>query len=177
MTKILISDENAVSLLTAFVRDNGRFVALLVHRQSMAFEGGNREWTMVPLYRHRLGLSRRIALITGVVDSDMSTASAHVCRIRGTGYIREWRTKCRLRYILLKHIKNIRERNFTQSVKFKLRWSDSGHDVAVYLNGEPWAFVHGGSKQGYSKGIMDLSCSMGNLWDESLFVSTFLPGN
>ena len=61
--------------------------------------------------------------------------------------------------------------------EFKLLWTDSGHSVALYLNGEPWAFIHEATHEGYSKGILKPSVPYlspaGKLWDQDLFEQTF----
>jgi hypothetical protein len=60
---------------------------------------------------------------------------------------------------------------------FKLLWADSGHSVALYLNGEPWAFIDEATHEGYSKGILLPKESYlkppGKLWDQKLFEETF----
>jgi hypothetical protein len=61
--------------------------------------------------------------------------------------------------------------SFEKPPEFKLVWTDSGHSVALYLNGEPWAFIHEKTRQGYSKGI--LKSTIGKLWDQELFEKTF----
>jgi len=64
-----------------------------------------------------------------------------------------------------------------KSPKFTLLWSDSGHSVALYLNGEPWAFIHEETHEGYSKGILapkePYLTPPGKLWNEELFKRTF----
>ena len=55
---------------------------------------------------------------------------------------------------------------------FKLFWEDSGHSVALFLNGEPWAFICNETHQGYSKGM--LTSESGEPWDQELFEKTFL---
>ena len=57
------------------------------------------------------------------------------------------------------------------SSELKLLWGESGHSVALYINGDPWAFIHDGEKDGYSKGIV--SHKAGNPWDQKLFEKTF----
>lgn len=60
---------------------------------------------------------------------------------------------------------------FESPPEFKLVWSGSGHSIAVYLNGEPWAFIDEKTRKGYSKGIVDPS--IGCQWDEVLFNKVF----
>jgi hypothetical protein len=56
---------------------------------------------------------------------------------------------------------------------FQLIWGDSGHSVAVAVNGEPWAFIHEERNHGYSKGIV--RPTIGNVWEQELFEQTFGP--
>jgi hypothetical protein len=67
---------------------------------------------------------------------------------------------------------NIRPVVFAHPPHLRLLWSDSGHSVALFLNGEPWAFIHEEKNHGYSKGI--LKPTTGNPWDQALFEETFL---
>src|SRR6266853_4762050 len=63
--------------------------------------------------------------------------------------------------------------------EFRLLWTDSGNGVAVFLNGEPWAFIDEETHQGYSKGILRPAAAylsaVGNLWDQKLFEKIFNP--
>jgi hypothetical protein len=67
---------------------------------------------------------------------------------------------------------------FERTPEYRLCWSDSGNSVALYLDGEPWAFICEGNHSGYSKGILrPLVASMpkiGNQWDQTLFERTFV---
>jgi len=67
---------------------------------------------------------------------------------------------------------------FEGDPEFRLCWSDSGNSVALYLNGEPWAFIYEGTRSGHSKGILPrLSVDIpkvGNQWDQQLFEKTFM---
>jgi hypothetical protein len=67
---------------------------------------------------------------------------------------------------------DVKPMTFEQSLELKLLWADSGHSVALFLNGEPWAFIHEEKNYGYSKGI--LRPTVGNPWDQELFEKTFL---
>ncbi len=68
---------------------------------------------------------------------------------------------------------DLRPMTFKAPPEFKLLWADSGHSVALYLNGEPWAFIDEETHQGYSKGILKPFSGTGNLWDQDLFERTF----
>ena len=65
----------------------------------------------------------------------------------------------------------IRQMQFEKPPVFKLLWADSGNSVALYLNGEPWAFIDEKTHQGYSKAI--LNPKIGNLWNQELFETIF----
>jgi hypothetical protein len=67
---------------------------------------------------------------------------------------------------------------FEKPPVFKLLWTDSGNSVAVFINGEPWAFIDEESHAGYSKGILKPTTPpyrpIGNFWDQKLFEKIFL---
>jgi len=67
---------------------------------------------------------------------------------------------------------DVRPMAFEMPPEFRLLWADSGHSVALYLNGEPWAFIEEERHLGYSKGV--LKPAVGKLWDQELFEKTFL---
>jgi beta-lactamase superfamily II metal-dependent hydrolase len=68
----------------------------------------------------------------------------------------------------------IRSMVFERPPEFKLYWTDSGHGVALYINGEPWAFVYEETHQGHSKGI--LKSGIGSPWNQELFKKAFTVG-
>lgn len=68
--------------------------------------------------------------------------------------------------------RDIKPISFDEPPKLRLQWSDSGNSVALFLNGEQWAFFEEETKIGYTKGI--LNSSAGNLWNQELFEKTFL---
>ena len=77
----------------------------------------------------------------------------------------------------------IKELALENPPKLKLLWTDSGNSVAVYLNGEPWAFIDEHTQKAYSKGVLNsslgkswnqVSTSIGNPWDQKAFERTFL---
>jgi hypothetical protein len=70
--------------------------------------------------------------------------------------------------------KNVKPMACEITPELKMLWADSGRSVALYLNGEPWAFLCEGEDDGYSKGI--LSAKIGNPWREDLFAKTFGRG-
>jgi hypothetical protein len=72
----------------------------------------------------------------------------------------------------------IKPLTFDKKPEFKLLWTDSGHSVALYLNGEPWAFIDEQTHTGYSKGILKRRSGLravGKLWDQELFENIFQP--
>lgn len=73
---------------------------------------------------------------------------------------------------------NVKAVVFKRPPEFRLQWTDSGHSVALYLNGEPWAFIYEETHEGYSKGILKPAAphlsQIKNPWDQSLFERTFL---
>jgi hypothetical protein len=60
---------------------------------------------------------------------------------------------------------------FNRRPELRLRWTDPGDSVALFLEGQPWAFIHQEKNHGYSKGV--LRPGYGNTWDEELFEQTF----
>lgn len=70
----------------------------------------------------------------------------------------------------------IRPMRFEKPPIFKLLWADSGNTVALYLNGEPWAFIDEETHKGYSKGILKPVphiTAIRNGWDQELFEKIF----
>jgi len=65
----------------------------------------------------------------------------------------------------------------TSRPAFSLVWEDSGHNVALYMNGAPWAFICELGHVGYSKGILVPQASrvrpLKHPWDQRLFEITF----
>ncbi len=60
---------------------------------------------------------------------------------------------------------------FARPPELRLLWAESGHSVALLLDGEPWAFIHEGKNHGYSKGVLRPTVS--NTWDQELFDRMF----
>jgi len=69
----------------------------------------------------------------------------------------------------------IRQFAFEKPPKLKLLWTDSGNSIAVYLNGEPWAFIDEHTQKAYSKGVLD--SKSGNPWDQKAFERTFVSAD
>jgi len=75
------------------------------------------------------------------------------------------------RRFLVSREKNLKVMQFTRQPEMRLRWTDPGDSVALFLEGQPWAFIHREKNHGYSKGV--LRPGYGNTWDENLFAQTF----
>ena len=66
---------------------------------------------------------------------------------------------------------DIKQLVFEKQPELKLLWTDSGNSVAVYVNGELWAFIDEDTQKAYSKGI--LNPRLGNFWNQEVFEKTF----
>ena len=149
-SKILLVENNVISLRPAFVTDIGSLVGFHLNPADLASKvPKGRKWSApkdfewvsddsVWLYRHL-----------------MSNAD-------------ELRLKKDFPYYVDHGVKPL---SFEHPPKFELLWTDSGHSVALYMNGEPWAFIDEASHQGYSKGIID--ATSGNPWNHKLFEKIF----
>ncbi len=159
MQKELLREDNIISLRTAFILDDG----------DMVFFNLMPAWigSSIPGARPR-GL--------GWASQDSAWLYRHK---------RSWLEEQKLRRIypgiVQQHLKPL---IFNQPPEFKLLWTDSGHSLAVSINGEPWAFIDEQTHQGYSKGILkewDMTpwrkskvkpiCPMP--WNEELFEKIF----
>lgn len=173
--RTLIREENVVSLRTAFVLDDGYVVSFVLTPRWLdnsipgSCDYANADCTT--LYRRKRSVfSQFFCLSLGVTEKKIlrSVLSPHVKR----GLLRRWVGYFLLRSQLTSMEKDIRSMEFEKPPELKLLWTDSGHSVALFLDGEPWAFIHEGKNEGYSKGI--LRPTVGNPWDEDLFLRTFL---
>jgi hypothetical protein len=54
----------------------------------------------------------------------------------------------------------------------RLEFSPDGHSVAVFIRGEPWAFIARGERRGYSKCISAVG-PFGQPWSQQLFDDLF----
>jgi hypothetical protein len=90
---------------------------------------------------------------------------------RPNGMLMKWIKQVRYRSLLVSNRRNVISIPFLNPPKLTLRWSEPGHCVAVFLNGEPWAFIQGDKTYGYSKG--NLKGGYGNVWDQQLFEKMF----
>lgn len=142
----LLSEENIISLRTAFVLDDGNIAEFRlmpkcldssipgIHEQKAV------EWALrdnAYIYRHRRSPEDENDLIQGFP-----------CVEQG-----------------------IRPMVFEKPPEFRLLWADSGESVALYLDGEPWAFIDEKTHEGYSKGIIKPMTA--KPWSQELFKRTF----
>jgi hypothetical protein len=173
--RVLIEEENVVSLRSAVVEDDGRTVALFLSPQNQNSpppkRSGYTPVDVVWLYRWKKAGLWQLLFGTGSLAEDLYGS----IRVSGPGHILA-RSKglvgrLLLRAALLSVNQDVRAMSFPTPPNFKLLWAESGHSVAVLLNGEPWAFICEGQKRGYSKGIV--RPSLGNPWNQALFENVF----
>ena len=154
---LLLQEDNVVSLRTAYVHDGGDLVSF-----------GLNPADMISLI---LEQSERWA----PKDFEwMLKDSVWLYRKRRSHYEEQ-----SLIASLARIEKDIRPLAFESPPQFRLIWADSGHSVALYLNGEPWAFIDEATREGYSKGILTPEAAAGKLWDQQLFERLFrdAPGS
>jgi hypothetical protein len=80
-------------------------------------------------------------------------------------------TYLHFRLMLVLQERQIKGFTFREAPSFKFIWADSGNDVALLLNDEPWAFVCESGVR-YSKGVLR-SRGLSNTWDQKLFERIF----
>ena len=170
---LLLADENVISLRTAVVLDDGHFVSLrLIADASISSVQrlvGYERFESTILFRHeRSVFERTFGLGLGTTLRDVLwLARSHSTR-KG---LRKWRGYFALRALAASLEMDVRPMVFRCPPDLKLLWAETGHSVALLLNGEPWAFIHEAKRQGYSRGI--LRPTIGNPWDQALFEETF----
>ena len=144
-SKTLLSEDNVISLRSAYVSDDGNIVNF--HLLPAFLDSENLEWVFSDrtyLYRHMRSPTEELKLMRGLPSVEQ-------------------------------HLKPIK---FETPPKLEFRWADSGNSVAVYLNGNPWAFIDEENHEGYSKGVLKPpagSPAIANQWDQDLFEKLFLP--
>jgi hypothetical protein len=174
-SKTLLWKENSISLRTAIVRDDGYevFFAMLPRWLTTSIPGprDRRGFENIVLFRRKrplfalLGYSSLGATQQQLARSPFSPFLKH-------GLLKKWKRSFLIRRGLMGLEDNIKVMEFSKPPIFSLAWSDSGHSAALFLDGEPWAFIHEGTESGYSKGV--LGTAVGNPWDQELFEETFL---
>jgi hypothetical protein len=149
-TKTLLEEDNIVSLRTAFVLDDGDLV----------------EFRLMPVDLESLTPKER----NWWAPKDFDWVSRDCTWLYR--HIRSAVEEAKLMSGLSCVEKNVKPITFEKPPEFKLLWTDSGHSVALFMNGLPWAFIHEETHQGYSKGVLDPSSK--KYWNEELFEKTFL---
>jgi hypothetical protein len=161
--RLLLEEDNIISLRTAMVTDDGNFVSFYLmpawlgssiprKRSHKDLESALSEF--VYLYRHLRSPDEERALTSGSFPPPEF-----------------W----------------IKPLSFVTPPALKLAWADSGNTVALYLNAEPWAFIYEETHESYSKGIYEQNHpafhpafikrgSMGGKpWNQYLFEKVFQP--
>jgi len=141
----LFEEDNVISLRTAAVEDNGNLVA----------------FSLLPAW-----LS---SSIPGSKPRGFDWASEDFVWLYR--HKRPDPEEVRLRYAFAPLEQILKPIAFDTPPQFKFEWSDSGNSVALYLNGEPWAFIAEDTHLGYSKGILDPEHK--NSWNQKLFEKIF----
>jgi hypothetical protein len=176
--KRLIRETNPISSRTAFLGDDGYFVwlAFLPHSRPSFPPVGTVELSD-RLLAVKSRLSERTILYrrpTSPLDWARSTlrgenphSIAHIPNAPR-------QDEPELVEAMAKVAESIRPLSAPENLAIKLIWSQSGESVAAVLNGEPWAFIDGGTQLAYSKGV--LGTAFGKPWDEALFKNVFHEG-
>jgi hypothetical protein len=127
------------------------------------------KWKGTYLYRRRRPLLARLTLAPCGEHQERAMNWSRSSREQRT--LRDLVGHLAYRRLLVSLEKEIKVVEFAQEPEMKLRWSDPGDCVALFLKGEPWAFIHREKNHGYSKGV--LTPGFGNMWDQALFDQTF----
>jgi hypothetical protein len=145
---ILLREENVISLRTAFVRDDGDVVSFRLRLASIPRPIGRSWWAPKDFEW---------------VSQDSAWLYRHLrSPEQEEALMRIWPST-------FQH--GVKPLVFTAPPRFKLVWTGSGQGVALYLNGEPWAFIDERTHEGYSKGVLDPAS--GQPWNQSLFERIF----
>jgi hypothetical protein len=173
-TKTLLHEENPISLRSAFVQDDGHEVWFSLTSRWLTTavpeprNYGKSDSTIV--YRRRRSYFSRLAIVpSGNIQKESFGRSLAFSKKRGFW---GWIGFYIYRRIIISLEEDIKVMTFAHPPELRLLWADSGHSVALYLDGQPWAFIHEEKNHGYSKGI--LRPTVGNTWDQELFEQTFI---
>jgi hypothetical protein len=150
--EILLLEDNVISLRTAAVQDDGNLASLRLLPASLN--------SSIP------GVA---TLRPSELEEYILSDSAWLYRHKRSAAGEE-----ELAFGLYATERSVMPIVFERPPEVKLLWAESGHSVAVYLNGEPWAFIYEGTHRGYSKGV--LKPTIGNLWNQELFERVFMRG-
>jgi hypothetical protein len=172
-TKTLLSEENPVSLCSAFVLDDGYVVSfgLMPRQLRPAFPGDRNcgKYKGTYLYRRRRPLLSRLTLTPLGEHQEWAFSFSRSRHKRRAVW--EWVGHFCYRRFLVSLEKDIEVRRFDHNPRMRLLWSDNGQSVALFLDERPWAFIRHDKNHGYSKGV--LRPGYGNTWEEPLFEQTF----
>ena len=171
-TRVICREENLVSFRVALIMDDGYILSFFLlprPASSIPNSGDDLRSAHTFLYRRKRSVFARICgPRLGAVSRDLLRLSLSCNANKG---LRKWLGYFGYRAILTSQEKDIRPVTFDKTPEFKLLWSDSGNSVALYLNGEPWAFIRQDNDEGYSKGV--LRPTIGKPWNQELFEKTF----
>lgn len=146
---ILFSEENIISLRTAFVGESQNLIALRLKPATRVSSLSPRK-----SWRATAASKRGLEDFVWLYRRPLS-ASDELSLERGPPCVAQ----------------KFKAVSFETDPQFTLRWTDSGEGVVVYINGEPWAFIDESNRRGYSKGMID--AYFGNQWNQELFESIF----
>jgi hypothetical protein len=147
-TVTLLEEANPISLRTAYVNDDGDVV----------------DFRLMPSLREQQ---------SGRLRPDWSSEFAWLYR-----HMRSRAEEEELMQGFPCMAKDLKPMAFEGQPRFILRWSESGNSVAIWINGQPWAFIDEETHRGYSKGVITPSNDqpVGNLWDQEIFEKRFGTG-
>ena len=173
--KTLLQEENPISFRSALVHDDGYTVGFRLMPPCPATavpEPRKYESDSAYLYRRRRSIFARMALVPrGVMQKQQFSLD---CAFRKKQGFWGWVVSIESRLVSISLEQGIRVMAFAHPPDLRLLWGDSGHSVALYLDGQPWAFIHEEKNHGYSKGVLRPSIGAGNTWDQKLFEQTFI---
>lgn len=171
--QILFEEENLISLRSAQVCDDGHItyfkLSALCDMGSFQESIYKSAPTTYIFRRSRPLLARLCWHDLGEIQKYLS-AAPFASRSKQSR-LTKWIDHLLLRRMNIRSEREIDVRRFLSPPLFSVQWAESGHSVALYVNGEPWAFIHQDQNYGYSKGI--LKPTIGNPWNQELFERTF----
>jgi hypothetical protein len=154
-TVTLLEEESIISLRTALVNDDGDVVA----------------FRLMPAW-----LDSSIPKKRGSAPKGRDWVFCDQCLLYR--HMRSAAEELQLVRSFPSDLQDIRPIRFEETPQLKLAWADSGNSVALYLNGEPWAFIDEATHKGHSKGIIKPPINpnlpaIGHQWDQELFEKLF----
>ena len=171
--KILLEEENPVSLQKALVIDDGYFLSLVLcppQESSIPIAAANHRYVSVVLCRGKRAFwTVGLLLPLGSHQKQLLKAAESLPfrwpPTRTIGYL-----CCRIG--LLRDEKYVRSMVFVHPPAFKLLWAIPEKHIALLLNGEPWAIINDRSGISYSKGLLRSKWAS-NIWDQQLYEQVF----